>query len=247
MPPIPTSSKDMIQSAHWDKVGIACTPTSSNRNSRSGWIDNDAVSAQVVVAQATIGNGETELVTVNRDWDLIPVRRVVGSRSVFPVVSIRRQGLRISQRNGDLATDATELCGKLKQIKNKVVPDRRRLRSTAQRHECGTVKTAADTGAVYFGGDIAAGGVPSKADWLAGDGNRADYFGGGVIVAVAGLMAAMVQVPALTMVTVLPLTVQMLLVVELKVTGLPEPPPLALTAKGASPKTLLAGGVKLMV
>ena len=44
----------------------------------------------------------------------------------------------------------------------------------------------------------------------------------------------MVHVPIMTMVTVSPLTVHTLGVSELNVTGLPEPPPVALTVNGGS-------------
>ena len=56
----------------------------------------------------------------------------------------------------------------------------------------------------------------------------------------------MVQVPTATPVTVLPLTVQMLGVLEAKTTALPEAPPVALTVPvlptltlGATPKLML--------
>ena len=59
-------------------------------------------------------------------------------------------------------------------------------------------------------------------------------------------LAAIVQVPAATPVTVLPLTVQTPVVVEANVTGLPDAPPVAdtvpippTTAAGAEPKLII--------
>ena len=61
-------------------------------------------------------------------------------------------------------------------------------------------------------------------------------------------LAAIVQVPAVTPVTVapfVPLTVQTPVVRELKMTGLPEPPPVALAV--VLPFTATVNGLKLIV
>ena len=65
-------------------------------------------------------------------------------------------------------------------------------------------------------------------------------------MAFPALLAAIVQVPAVTPVTVLPLTVQTPVVVEVNVTGLPDAPPVAdtvpvppTTTVGACPKVIV--------
>ena len=58
-------------------------------------------------------------------------------------------------------------------------------------------------------------------------------------------LAAIVQVPAATPVTVLPLTVQTPVVVEVNVTGLPDRPPVAETVP--LPPTLNVGAVPKLI
>ena len=65
-------------------------------------------------------------------------------------------------------------------------------------------------------------------------------------MALPAWLAAITQVPAVTPVTVLPETVHTPVVVELKVTGLPEAPPVALTVP-VPPTVRLGAAPKLMV
>ena len=59
-------------------------------------------------------------------------------------------------------------------------------------------------------------------------------------------MAVIVQVPAASNVTEFPLTVQMEVDWEVKITGLPDPPEVAAKVNGATPSVLAPGLVKPM-